>query len=549
MSSTPFKLLYSLNTIEDLRRLDRQSLVELCKELRLFVQTKTKTKAAHIKSSLGVTELSVAIHYLFNTPSDKLIWDVGHQAYIHKVLTDRRDLFETNRQYKGLSAFPSIFESPFDSFTVGHSSTSISAAAGFAIAQSDRNNTETIAVIGDGALTGGMSFEALNFIGERNLDVLVILNKNKISIDDNVGFLNKESSYQKYFESLGWTILSQINGNDLNELLPALEEAKNTKGPRVIIANTTHGLGYADQEKEIESNISYQSAFANYLDKAMTKDNEIHFISPAMISGAGIRQKTRNKFPERIIDVGIAEQHAVSMSAAMALSNKKPICHLYSTFAQRALDQIIHDVALQELNLCFLIDRAGLVGEDGPTHHGLFDISFLSPIPNIEIFQPASEADLALCFQTALESAMPSFIRVPKSNISNEFSGLEARDDYRWLKQNSSKKLLISYGRIGLNIMTADSNDTDFDHLQLIRLKPLDFNFFQEVCATYSSVLIIEEAMEIGGIGQQIKSSISHPDIQLAGIKNAFIPGGKLSELFKHSGLDGESLKRKLKNS
>jgi 1-deoxy-D-xylulose-5-phosphate synthase len=425
-------------SLSALRALPVEELPAACARVRRFVLSQTREKAGHLAASLGAAELTVALHYVLNTPEDVLLWDVGHQAYLHKIITDRAGTFATQRTPGGLSGFPKREESPFDAFGVGHSSTALSAAVGFwrADAATGRRR-QRVAVVGDGALTGGMSFEALNDGGGAGADVLLILNDNGLSIEPTVGALARggASAYRRFFESLGWTYWDArlaetssfpnsgipVDGNDCPAVVAALRAALSQPGPRVLHVRTHRPdpAEWGAPEKPAPA-AAFQSLFADALLAAAAADNRVVALTAAMAPGAGL-DRFRAVHPDRTVDVGIAEQHAVTTAAALAAAGRKPVVSLYSTFFQRAVDQWIHDVALQNLPVVLCLDRAGWVGEDGPTHHGVFDVALLRSIPNTTVYAPRNGATLARMLHRALDSGTPTVLRYPR--------GLAPQDD------------------------------------------------------------------------------------------------------------------------
>ena len=440
-------LLDNISNPEDLRKLNPEQLPQLAKELRSFIIDIVSTKEGHLGASLGVVELTIALHYLFNTPKDLLVWDVGHQAYGHKILTGRKDVFHTNRQFEGIAGFPSRKESEFDAFGVGHSSTSISAALGMAIASNLKGDTEKhhIAIIGDASIASGMAFEALNHAGVSKANLLIILNDNAIGIDPSVGALKeyltkvktdkKLAAQNNIIKALNFDYSGPIDGHNLEKVLSELKRLKSVKGPKFLHVITTKGKGLQKAEedqvtyhapgkfdkisgeriKKEESEYSkYQDVFGQTIVELAKQNDKIVAITPAMLTGSSLKLMLK-EFPNRTFDVGIAEQHAVTLAAGMATQGLIPFCNIYSTFLQRAYDQVIHDVALQNLPVIFCLDRAGLVGEDGATHHGVFDIAFLRCIPNLIIFAPRNEIELRNILYTAqLGLQNPIAIRYPR---------------------------------------------------------------------------------------------------------------------------------------
>lgn len=542
-------LLNTIHSPQDLRNLSLQQLQELAGELRDFIQRETRTKEGHIKSSLGVVELSIALHKVLSTPDDILIWDVGHQAYAHKILTGRREQFRSNRQKGGLSGFTKRSESPYDPFGAGHSSTSVSAAVGFAQSLKLQNRQQkVVAVIGDGAFTGGMCFEALNYLGQQQLDVLVILNDNESSIDDNVGALATRSSYDKFCASLGIAFEGDVDGHNLEELIPALERSSQKSGPRLLKVNTQKGRGWqTGEEKKPASKLqpSFQDVFASTLTDLMKEDQRIVAISPAMLSGSKL-DTVREAFPDRVFDVGIAEQHAVTMAAGMAASGMIPVVHLYSTFSQRAYDQIIHDVALQKLPVIFCIDRAGLVGEDGSTHHGAFDTGFFNNIPNLQLAAPIDCGSFEQLLRKSLSAGGPFVIRYPKAAAEREFKA--DFENLRCLKEGKSS-CVISYGVIGQEAAKAVEG-TDFAHYDLMQLKPLPKKQLLLVLGKFTKVISVEENSLPGGVGESLLKLISEKKLQtrleMLAVPDRFIEHGKRDELLAEAGIDAAAIQRAL---
>jgi 1-deoxy-D-xylulose-5-phosphate synthase len=542
-----YPVLDHINLPKDLKSLSVDELIALAKELRFFVQETTQTKAGHIKSSFGVVELTLTLHTVFNTPEDILIWDVGHQAYIHKVLTGRKAAFHTNRKIKGISGFTKRSESEYDPFGAGHSSTSVSAAVGFAEAAKMAGiSRQHIAVIGDGAFTGGECFEAINYLGSRELEVLIVLNNNESSIDKNVGALSEQGQYQQYCQALGIAYLGEVNGHDLPDLLEGMESAKKAKGPRLIKVNTQKGKGWIEpvQSKHSKS-ISFQQVFAETLIELAEENPKIVAISPAMLSGSSLNH-FQQRFPDRTFDVGIAEQHAVTMAAGLAAAGYIPVCHLYSTFAQRAYDQIIHDVALQNLPVIFTLDRAGLVGEDGATHHGAFDVGFLNTIPGLVISAPMDGSDLKELLAAAIQSQKPFVIRYPKG-ITN-LSAKPVKGDLSCL-QRGEGVAVISFGAIGVETAEAVKGK-EVSHYKLLYLKPLNEEKIKEIFTAYETIITVEENSAAGGLGKKLSSLKSHwnssVEIKSLSLPDQFVEHGKRSELLKEVGLNVEAIRAQL---
>lgn len=537
---------------EDLKRLELEELVPLVEELKAFVLENTSVKKGHIESSLNVTELTVALHYLLNTPNDVLFWDVGHQAYVHKVLTGRKDQFHTNRQKFGLSGFPHMHESPYDLFTTGHSSTSISAVTGMAIAHRLKGETHKhVAVIGDGALTGGMAFEALNYLGEHNEDVLIVLNDNDSAIDENVGGLASHANYKDYFESLGLNYLGESNGHNVLQLVAHLKTALEEKGARVLRVITKSEERAVRKPSELTG---YTKAFVDTLSELAQKDDTIVAVSPAMLSGSGL-DVFKEKYPERCFDVGIAEQHAVTLSAGFAKAGLKPVCHLYSTFAQRGMDQIIHDVALQNLPVIFTLDRAGLVGNDGATHHGVFDVAMLSSIPNLEILAPASPKELSLMLKWAVKSQGPTVIRFPRTGgalpANHQPKPIE-KHRVECIRKGSGKVAILNFGfllgEIQESFKTIDVSDVSLYNVRFAKkIAPEDL----EMIASYKSVWLIGDSQKRGGMGEYLAQqlfALGYEGKYLhSGLPDAFIEHGTMQELYAQYSLTHVSFSAKLK--
>nr|WP_221279706.1 1-deoxy-D-xylulose-5-phosphate synthase [Algibacter amylolyticus] len=573
-------LLKQINTPKELRLLNQKDLTQLAKELREFIINIVATKEGHLGASLGVVELTIALHYVFNTPTDQLIWDVGHQAYGHKILTGRRDNFHTNRQLGGISGFPKREESIYDTFGVGHSSTSISAALGMAIAsQLKGDNKHHIAVIGDASIASGMAFEGLNHAGVTNANLLVILNDNAIGIDPSVGALkmyltNVKKGTQKQdniFEALNFDYSGPIDGHNLDEVIKELERLKTVKGPKFLHIITTKGKGLkqaeADQVKyhapgkfdaktgdlpikstQIQAP-KYQDVFGHTIVELAKLNKNIVGITPAMPTGSSLKYMME-QIPDRAFDVGIAEQHAVTLAAGMATQGLIPFCNIYSTFLQRAYDQIIHDVAIQKLPVIFCLDRAGLVGEDGATHHGVFDLSYLRCIPNLIIFAPKNEIELRNIMYTAqLGLKQPIAIRYPRGrgvtiDWKQPFSKIEIGKGVTLNKGN--KLAVLSIGTMAQNVSEA-IKDLNVSHYDMRFVKPLDENLLHTIFKTYGTVVTVEDHTIKGGFGSAILEFTSENGykntIKTLGIPDDFVEQGTLAELQESVGLDVESLK------
>ena len=585
-----------LNTILDkiaspleLRQLKPSELPQLAQELRDFIIDIVATKEGHLGASLGVVELTIALHYIFNTPNDKLIWDVGHQAYGHKILTGRKEIFKTNRQLGGISGFPNRNESEYDDFGTGHSSTSISAILGMAIASKLKGEKEKqhIAVIGDASIASGMAFEGLNHMGVTNANTLIILNDNAIGIDPSVGALKKYLTNVKegiakdenIFECLNFKYSGPIDGHDFNALLSELERLKSISGPKLLHVITTKGKGLRQAEEnqvtyhapgkfdKITGDLvpkstaalpsKYQDVFGHTLVELAKKNKKIVGITPAMPTGSSLKFMME-EIPDRAFDVGIAEQHAVTMAAGMVAEGLIPFCNIYSTFLQRAYDQVIHDVALQNLPVIFCLDRAGLVGQDGATHHGVYDIAYLRCIPNLVIFAPMNELELRNIMYTAqLRLEQPIAIRYPRGrgvlkNWQVPFEKITIGSSVAL--QKGTKIAILSIGHIGnmiSDVLDEIENPKEIGHYSMRFIKPLDAHQLKKIFATYEHIITIEDGCKSGGFGSAI---LEHANdykytntIKLFGIEDVFIEHGSVNELHKIVQIDKSSLKKYLK--
>ena len=585
------KILQHINSPDDLKTLNQEQLLLLAKELREFIINIVATKEGHLGASLGVIELTIALHYVFNTPEDQLIWDVGHQAYGHKILTGRRDIFETNRQLNGISGFPKRKESEYDAFGVGHSSTSISAALGMAIASRIKGdlNTQHIAVIGDASIASGMAFEGLNHAGVSKANLLVILNDNAIGIDPSVGALkqyltNVKKGTQKQdniFEALNFDYSGPIDGHDLPALINELERLKSVKGPKFLHVITTKGKGLkqaeADQVKyhapgqfdaksgELIAKTEtkpqppkYQDVFGHTIVELAKTNPNIVGITPAMPTGSSLKYMME-AFPDRAFDVGIAEQHAVTLAAGMATQGLIPFCNIYSTFMQRAYDQVIHDVATQNLPVIFCLDRAGLVGQDGATHHGVFDLAYLRCIPNLIIYAPRNEVELRNMLYTAqLGLNHPIAIRYPRGrgitiDWKQPFSKIEIGKGEQ-LKEGKEVAVL-SIGTISKNVteaLNSIENTETFSHYDMRFVKPLDAALLHSILKKHDTIITVEDGTVSGGFGSAILEFAAKYNYKsnfiTKGIKDKFIEHGTTEELQKINEIDSESLKILFKN-
>jgi len=617
-------LLSTINSPDDLKTLSRDQLHQLCDELRQYIIDVVSVHGGHFGASLGVIELTVALHYIYNTPYDQLVWDVGHQAYGHKILTGRRNSFVTNRKYKGISGFPKRSESEYDTFGVGHSSTSISAALGMAIAAKLKGeNRKSIAVIGDGAMTAGLAFEALNHAGVSDADMLVILNDNCMSIDPNVGALKEyltdittSHAYNKLrddlwkmlgklpvgkkfsrdiaskmeaslkgmvskssnlFEALNLRYFGPIDGHNITKLVDTLEDLRNIPGPKLLHIITVKGKGYTLAEKDqtkwhapglfdkVTGEIykkkfdapqppKYQDVFGHTIIELAGKNEKIIGITPAMPSGSSLKFMME-KMPQRALDVGICEQHAVTLSAGLATQGMKVFCNIYSSFMQRAYDQAVHDVAIQKLSVIFCLDRAGLVGEDGPTHHGAYDIAYFRCIPNMIVSAPMNEQQLRNLMYTAqLDSIKnPFVIRYPRGEgVMPEWkTPLEEIPIGKGRKIKDGKDVaILTFGHPG-NFATAAirqlrTEGIDPAHYDMRFAKPLDEMLLHEVFAKYTKIVTVEDGTIVGGFGSAILEFMNQhkyvAEVKLLGIPDRIVEHGTPKELHRECGYDAEGI-------
>ncbi len=585
-------LLSHIEYPDDLRKLSIDQLPDLAKELRDFVIHIVATKEGHLGASLGVIELTIALHYIFDTPNDLLVWDVGHQAYPHKILTGRKNQFHTNRQLGGISGFPKRSESNYDTFGVGHSSTSISAVLGMAIASKLKGNTtkQHIAVIGDASIASGMAFEGLNHAGVTDANMLIVLNDNSIGIDPSVGALKEYLTKAKVgykpkadniIEALNFAYFGPIDGHDVSKLLETLEKLKSIKGPKLLHIITTKGKGLKQAEENqvtyhapgkfdaitgtiISKNNSelppkFQDVFGHTLLELARKNKKIIGITPAMPTGSSLKYMME-EIPDRAFDVGIAEQHAVTLAAGMATQGMIPFCTIYSTFLQRAYDQIIHDVALQNLAVIFCVDRAGLVGADGATHHGVFDIAYLSCIPNMIVAAPANEIELRnLLYTASLGLAQPIAIRYPRGRgtIIDWQTTMKKVPigKGRCLRKETSTLAIISTGTLAIQASKAiDIIDEKISHYHFCFIKPLDVTLIKEILQKYDTIITIEDGVIKGGFGSAIIAVANqyyfHSKIITLGVPDQFIHHGTIQELYEICGISTEKIKDTiLKNS
>jgi 1-deoxy-D-xylulose-5-phosphate synthase len=619
----PGELLGKIDNPDDLKKLDKGQLLQVCQELRQFIIDTVSVHGGHFAASLGVVELSVALHYVFNTPTDQLVWDVGHQAYGHKILTGRRDNFHTNRVYKGLSGFPKRDESIYDTFGVGHSSTSISAALGMAMASHYKKefDKQHIAVIGDGSMTAGMAFEALNHAGVADSNVLIILNDNCMAIDPNVGALKDylvdittSKTYNRLrnktwrmlvklekmginvkdfatqlengvkgtvlkqsnlFESLNIRYFGPVDGHDINHLVSVLEDMKHIKGPKLLHCVTVKGKGYAPAEKDqvkwhapgvfdkITGEIKkktydapqppkYQDVFGHTMVELAKKNEKIWGITPAMPSGSSLNIMMK-EMPDRAIDVGIAEQHAVTLSAGLATQGLKPFCNIYSSFMQRAYDQVVHDVALQNLPVVFCLDRAGIAGADGPTHHGAFDIAYFRCIPNMVLAAPMNEAELRNMMYTASEYNGPYSIRYPRGNgvMPNWKTEMVKHEVGKGRMINDGENTaILTFGTVGNFAQEAikQVNIEGFNpaHFDMRYAKPLDEAMLHQIFAKFKNIITIEDGCLKGGFGSAILEFMADNNytakIKRLGMPDEFVEHGEPSDLYKDCGYDVKAI-------
>jgi 1-deoxy-D-xylulose-5-phosphate synthase len=628
MLITPGPLLSGINSPDDVKKLDQVQLVQLCEELRQFIVDNVSVYGGHFGASLGVVELTVALHYVFKTPYDQLVWDVGHQAYGHKILTGRRDSFHSNRVYGGISGFPKRKESEYDTFGVGHSSTSISAALGMAMASKYMGieDKQHVAIIGDGAMTGGMAFEAMNHAGVSDSNILIILNDNCMSIDPNVGALkdyltdittskvyNKLKdevwnmlgklpnlgknaqeiaskvengikstllSQSNLFESLNLRYFGPVDGHDVDHLVHVLNDLKNIKGPKLLHCVTVKGKGYGPAEKgnattwhapgtfdkitgEIHKKTyekpqapKYQDVFGHTLVELAKADDKIMGITPAMPSGSSMNIMMK-EMPDRAFDVGIAEQHAVTFSAGLATQGLIPFCNIYSSFMQRAFDQVVHDVCIQNLPVNFCLDRAGFAGADGPTHHGAYDIAYMRCIPNMIIASPMNEEELRnLMFTAAKPRKENAFsIRYPRGQgvMPNWRLPMQEIEIGKGRKLREGEDLaILTIGHIGnYGVEACDKLEKQNINIGLYDMrfvKPLDEAMLHEIFSNYTKVITVEDGCVQGGFGSAILEFMAEhnykAEVKLLGIPDAVVEHGEQLELHKECGFDPEGIER-----
>lgn len=570
-----------IDSPQKLKELNGAELSGYAAWLREFLIGKIAELGGHFAANLGVVELTVALHYTFNSPEDKMIWDVGHQSYAHKILTGRLKSFDSLRKFNGISGFPKMSESPHDAFGTAHSSTSISAALGYAqAARLQGIQRQHIAIIGDGAMSAGQAFEALNNAGISDTNITIIINDNHIGIDPSQGALGEYLDQLDYkteniFTDFGFQYFGPIDGHNIDELLTVFQSTSPLQSPKVIHVRTLKGKGYAAAEAEQtkwhstskfdklsgkgtdapDNRAKFQDIFGLTLLELAEKDSNLVAVTPAMVSGSSLHFM-QEKFPERVFDVGIAEQHALTFSAGLAASGLKPFCCIYSTFLQRAYDQLIHDIALQNLPVIFAVDRAGIVGEDGPTHHGVFDLAFLQTVPNLSILSPSDQNELRDAIYTAYHHTQgPVIIRYPRGKAESPFErtspSIYENPQGRLVKKSTSNCAILSIGTI-LNECKKASQNIEFSLYDLRFAKPLDMRLIHEVFTEYEQVVTIEEGQILGGIGSHIAQLANEigfkGKVHNLGITDSFVPHGSIQELRALYGIDSTSIERFVKS-
>ncbi|MFA6184070.1 MAG: 1-deoxy-D-xylulose-5-phosphate synthase [Parcubacteria group bacterium] len=605
------KILEKINLPNDLKKLSKRDLVFLCDDIRNFLVKSVAKTGGHFGSNLGVVELTVALHRVFDTPRDLLIWDVGHQSYPHKIITGRKDKMHTIRKKNGLAPFPKREESEYDAFSVGHSSNSISVITGLSVAYKNKKKPpQVVAVIGDGALTGGMAMEALNHAGDINADILVILNDNKMSISPNVGgmgkyltrlisspsytslrkkgrdFLKRVPTIQEFvrraelytkgmiipgtlFEELGFNYFGPIDGHDVENLIEVLENLKKIKGPKFLHIITTKGKGYAPAEKDCfslhavkpfdpvtgkkiltaKNKLSFAKVFSDWICDKAKVDKNLHAITPAMCEGSGLSEFSK-KFNLRYHDVGIAEQHAVTFAAGLASAGKKPVVAIYSSFLQRAYDQLIHDVALQNLDVLFVVDRAGIVGEDGATHNGSFDLSFARLIPNIIIMAPADENECYAMLETAYIHKGPSIVRYPRGGVLKKYSKkIEAKIIIGKANVIKTRKniAILSFGTM-LGRCEKIAKEMGATLVDMRFIKPLDGKLLKKLSINHRYFITVEDNAVLAGAGSAVNEFFLDNKIEVLiknlGLPDTFLAHGSREEVLTEAGLSEENIKK-----
>jgi 1-deoxy-D-xylulose-5-phosphate synthase len=631
MDIKPSELLQKINSPADLKKLGKEQLHQVCDELRQYIVDIVSVHGGHFAASLGVVELSVALHYIYNTPYDQLVWDVGHQAYGHKILTGRRDNFHTNRKYQGLSGFPKRSESEYDTFGVGHSSTSISAALGMAMAAKYKGeNRKSVAVIGDGSMTAGMAFEAMNHAGVADSDVLVILNDNCMSIDPNVGALKEyltdittSPTYNKMrdevwnlmgklpvgknfsrsmaskleasvkgvvskssnlFEALKFRYFGPIDGHNITKLVDTLQDLKNIPGPKLLHIVTVKGKGYALAEKDqtkwhapglfdkitgeiykkvnpVATPMKYQDVFGYTMIELAKANKDVMAVTPAMPSGSSLKYMMA-EMPDRAFDVGICEQHAATLSAGLATQGMRVFCNIYSSFMQRAYDQVVHDIAIQKLPVTLCLDRAGLVGDDGPTHHGCYDVAYFRCIPNLIVSAPMNEEELRnLMYTSQLQSTqLPFVIRYPrgegvmanlqKENMANDYPFKEIEIGKGRKLKDGEEIAILSFGHPG-NFAQAAIRDLRTQginpaHYDIRFVKPLDEALLHEVFSKYNKIVTVEDGTVVGGFGSAILEFMAtynySAKVKILGIPDRLVEHGTPKELHRECAYDAQGI-------
>ena len=587
-----YKYLDKVNSPKDIKEMSIEKLDLLAKDIRKFLLKSISKTGGHLASNLGVVELTLSLHKVFNSPKDKIVWDVGHQSYVHKILTGRKDEFTTLRQFSGLSGFPKENESPHDIFDTGHSSTSISIAEGLACARDIKNeDSHIIAVIGDGSITGGMALEALNHVGYINADMTIILNDNEMSIDKNVGglanhlssiinkskdntinnIISKESSF---FEDIGIKYYGPIDGHNTKDLIDILNTVKNKKGPKLLHVVTKKGKGYKYAEEapdkyhgvskfNIKEGIkpsisqSISSQVGKKLIKMAHKDNEIVAVTAAMPSGTGLNLFER-EYPDRFYDVGIAEQHAATFCAGLAKSGMKPYFAVYSTFLQRAYDQVIHDVCITKKNVTFLIDRAGIVGNDGETHHGMFDLSYLNIIPNIIVMAPKDSKELDLMMDLSLDINLPMAIRYPRGNSYElnlgEYTPIKL-GTYEVISKGEDIAILaigtmVKHSIEAKQILINDNINPTIVNARF--LKPMDENLLHKIFKEHKTIITIEDNVIDGGFGSRVNKFMVDNNYKSKiiniGLPDEFVQHGNAEDIYEYVGLSSICIAKRIKS-
>lgn len=612
-------MLEQINKTNDIKNISKEQLPQLASEIRDFLIESISKTGGHLASNLGVVELTMALHYTFDLPTDKIVWDVGHQAYTHKILTGRKEAFDSLRQYKGLSGFPKREESPCDVYDTGHSSTSISAGLGYAHARDLRGDSEyIISVIGDGSLTGGVAYEALNNASQIKTNFIIVLNDNNMSISENVGGMSMQLGKMRtanfytglkkgvvdslhkvpvvgdsmirgirrtknsikqffipgmFFEEMGITYIGPVDGHDIPHLLEAFQAAKHVEGPVLVHVLTTKGKGYTPAEKhpsrfhgtapfEIETGIAgggaaaYTDIFSTVMRKMGERDEKVVAITAAMETGVGLK-RFHNMFPERFFDVGIAEQHAVSLAGGLALGGMKPVVAIYSSFLQRGYDEIVQDICLQNLPVVFAIDRAGLVGSDGPTHHGVFDLAYLTAVPNMTVMAPKNIWEFSDMIKFAINFNAPIAIRYPRGAAYDQLKEIRNPIELgksEWIYKGEKVALLCLGAMVKEGVAVVEKLREHGINATLVNMrfaKPIDEEVCKEVANTHSVVVTMEDHSVMGGLGDLVAAYYASQNIVpehliRVGIPDKFIEQGSVSQLYKECGMDAESVVTKI---